>query len=92
LALIAGRDFGLILMNPENQQPLAFLETGIPICFSPDNTMLLTIGPDRILQIWNLGLIRHRLNRMRLDWELPPLPLPATFSSRKVTPPTGSGG
>jgi hypothetical protein len=43
--------------------------------FSPDGSQLVTLaGSPRLLQVWDLRLIRAQLAALGLDWPLPPFP------------------
>jgi len=49
------------------------------ITFSPDGTQLITTNDDsRTIHVWDLRLIRERLTKLGLDWDLPKYP-PAEF-------------
>src|SRR5262249_1629851 len=62
---------------------LATLECPSPLalgllCFSPDGCRLARTTGDRLIELWDLRLIREQLVAMKLDWDAPPLPAPAT--------------
>jgi serine/threonine protein kinase/WD40 repeat protein len=57
--------------NPQSGATLGNFSAGVPVCFSPDGTLLLT--HDGALQVWDLPLIRTQLAAMRLDLDLPAL-------------------
>ncbi len=44
------------------------------LCFSPDGTLLAAMSDERVIQVWDLSLIRKRLRELGLDWDLPPCP------------------
>src|SRR5262249_40254241 len=46
------------------------------VSFGPDDSHLTVTTDDRSVQVWDLRAIRRHLASMRLDWDLPPLPLP----------------
>jgi WD40 repeat protein len=82
-ALLIGRNDDVRLMGLPHGQELASLDTGVPLCFSGDSTLLATAGNDRrSLFVWDLRLIRRHLASMRLDFDLP------AFSPRA---PSGTG-
>jgi WD40 repeat protein len=69
-AVLRGRNAGLQLVSIPEGRELAFLETGEPLCFSPDGTLLTTAGEDhRTLLVWDLRLIRSELRALKLDWD-----------------------
>ncbi|MBP7937723.1 MAG: protein kinase [Phycisphaerae bacterium] len=47
------------------------------LSFTPDGGCLVAGNIRRKLHVWDLRLIRQRLAAMGLDWDAPPLPLPA---------------
>ena len=51
-------------------QPFLTLDTagGLPLCFSPDNQLLLTRRGGGQFGLWNLGRIRNALAPQGLDW------------------------
>jgi WD40 repeat protein len=72
VALLIGRNSQVRLIALPQGQELATLDTGEPLCFSPDNSQLATSGEDRrTLFVWDLRLIRHHLAAMKLDFDLP---------------------
>jgi WD40 repeat protein len=42
--------------------------------FSPDGSQLAAATEKRVIQLWDLRTIRQELERMGLDWDLPPYP------------------
>jgi serine/threonine protein kinase/WD40 repeat protein len=50
--------------------PILTLDTGpeAPVCFSPDNTLLLTRRGSGQFSLWDLGLMRRELTAMGLGW------------------------
>ena len=69
LALLRGRNSDVRLVSIPGGQELATLDTGPPLCFSGDGTLLATAGEDaRSVLVWNLPLIRERLAALNLDW------------------------
>jgi WD40 repeat protein len=84
VALLIGRNSQVRLIALPQGQELATLDTGEPLCFSPDNSQLATSGEDRrTLFVWDLRLIRHHLAAMKLDFDLPHFPPPV--SKREVS-------
>jgi tetratricopeptide (TPR) repeat protein len=50
-----------------------------PMCFTPDGGELLVQGEDtEAVHVWDLRLIRRQLVKLRLDWDDPALPEPAS--------------
>ena len=71
------------LVNTGTWQELATLEAPDPgvlsdLKFSPDGALLAAATENRVLHLWDLRSIRQQLAAMKLDWDLPPLPPPAT--------------
>jgi WD40 repeat protein len=86
LAVLHGRNTGVKLISVADGQELATLKAGRPLCFSPDSSLLATAAEDLTsLLLWDLRLIRERLARMNLDWDLPALrPAPKGMESEPV--------
>jgi hypothetical protein len=75
LAYLHGRLSGVRLVSVPEGRELATLDTGSPLCFSPDGHQLATMEDNqRVPLVWDLRLIRQRLAAMKLDWDLPPSP------------------
>ena len=69
-ALLRERNRGVRLVSIPDGRELAELDTGEPLCFSQDGSLLATAGADRrTLLVWDLGLIRNELRDLKLDWE-----------------------
>lgn len=69
LALLHGTRVGVKLLAVPSGHELATLETGPPLCFSPDGSQLATAGKDwQSLLVWDLRLIRRQLAAMKLNW------------------------
>jgi WD40 repeat protein len=67
------------LLETSTAKPLATLEapaaSGIAkLQFSPDGSQLAAAGYGVQLQLWDLRLLRQELEKMHLDWDLPPFP------------------
>jgi serine/threonine protein kinase/WD40 repeat protein len=68
------------LLDPKTGREYARLEDPSQdraehFAFSPDGTQLVIATADgHCLHIWNLRVIRRRLAKMGLDWDLPPYP------------------
>ncbi len=70
MALLHGRHLLVKLVSVREWKELATLDTGRPLCFSPDSSQLATTSEDhRSLFVWDLRLIRQELRGMGLDWE-----------------------
>ncbi len=69
LAVAHQRDSQVKLYAVANGQELALLEAGIPLGFSPDSRLLVTLAEDqRMVLVWDLALIRRQLANLNLDW------------------------
>jgi WD40 repeat protein len=69
LALLRGRNSEVQLISVPDGVELARLDTGRPLCFSPNGRFLTTAGDDnRSIFVWDLRLIRQQLAALRLDW------------------------
>lgn len=69
-ALLYGRDRGVKLISIPDGRELAFLDTGEPLCFSRDGSLLATTSEDhRNVLVWDLRLIRQELRALGLDWD-----------------------
>jgi hypothetical protein len=71
------------LLKAGTWQELATLEAPEPavlsgLRFSPDGALLAAATENRVLHLWDLRLIRQQLAAMKLDWDAPPIPPPAT--------------
>jgi WD40 repeat protein len=80
LAAIAPSPDVVRLVDATTGRSLAALEGPDPkvilgLCFAPDGTRLAVATDGRAVQVWDLRAIRRHLAAMRLDWDLPPLPL-----------------
>ena len=57
------------------EDPNRFQDRASDMSFSPDGTQLVMTNDDsRSIHVWNLRAIRERLDKMGLDWALPPYP------------------
>ena len=69
-ALLHGRNRGVKLVSIPDGRELAFLDTGEPLCFSRDGSLLATTSEDhRNVLVWDLRLIRQELRTLGLDWD-----------------------
>ena len=69
LAILHGRNSDVRLIALPAGQELATLDTGPPLCFSGDGSLLATAGEDlRTVFVWDLRLIHQRLAELNLDW------------------------
>jgi WD40 repeat protein len=69
LAVLHSRNSDVRLIALPGGQELATLDTGPPLCFSRDGSLLATAGDDlRTVYVWDLRLIRQRLAALNLDW------------------------
>lgn len=69
LAVLQGRNSQVRLVSVQTGNELATLETGPPLCFASNGTLLATAGEDlHSVFVWNLHQIRNRLAAMNLDW------------------------
>jgi len=76
---------GVRLFDPATNHEFATLPTtGIPWCFSPDSSLLVTAGEQQTLQVWDLRLIRAQLATMGLDWDLPAYSSPPQFAAAQA--------
>ncbi len=71
------------LLAPGSWRELADLEPPSAqflsdLAFSPDGRYLAAAAETKVIQLWDLRSIRQQLAAMKLDWEAPPLPAPAT--------------
>ena len=67
------------LLDVLTETPLATLEAPVSsgvakFQFSPDGSRLAAVQRDQQVQLWDLRLIRHELEQMHLDWDMPPYP------------------
>jgi serine/threonine protein kinase/WD40 repeat protein len=76
---------------------LATLECPSPLIlgslsFSPDGSQLAATSGARLIELWDLRLVRQQLAAMKLDWDAPPLPPPATngFAGKVVVTVVGT--
>ena len=68
LALSAAADV-VRLVDPSGGREPASFGGAAPLCFSPDGRLLVTATDGmRVVQVWDLGLIRRQLATMGLDW------------------------
>ncbi len=82
LAAVAHSRRAVRLVDTTTWQQLATLAPPDPeelsdLRFSPDGSLLATVSSYAI-HLWDLRSIRRQLAPMQLDWDLPPLPPPAT--------------
>jgi WD40 repeat protein len=80
---LAHSNFLIKLVDPETARELAILEPPSPqmitgLAFSPNGSQLAVACSTHLLQLWDLRAIRTQLAAMKLDWDLPPLPPPAS--------------
>lgn len=86
LVLAQRRDTLLQILDAESGRPLATLEAGVPLGFSEDSRLLVTLAEDeRTVLLWDLALIRGQLAALNLDWSAsepggPGRPTPAGVS------------
>jgi WD40 repeat protein len=72
------------LIEVATRRELARLEAAdvplcMPLCFSPDGSLLATRGGPELLQVWDLRAIRRGLKAIKLDWSPQAQPLTAAF-------------
>jgi WD40 repeat protein len=66
-----------VLEAPDGSQP-RFMD------FSPDgNTLVATTSDSRLVQKWNLPLIRSQLHDMNLDWDAPSISSPELIANSR---------
>jgi serine/threonine protein kinase/WD40 repeat protein len=60
----------ILLCEMPTLKPILTLDSGLeaPMCFSPDNRLLLTRRNDGRFCLWDLGRIRQQLTAMGLGW------------------------
>ncbi len=87
--LLAVADHGAVrLVNPDTGREYARLEDpdqdrANETSFNADGTQLIISNDDsRSIHVWDLRAIRERLDKMGLDWDLPPYP-PAAADAGK---------
>ncbi len=69
LAVLQGRNSEVRLVSVQTGNELATFETGPPLCWTSDGTLLATAGQDlHSVFVWDLHRIRQRLAAMNLDW------------------------
>ena len=69
-AFLHGRNRGVKLISIPDGRELAYLDTGEPLCFSRDGSLLATTSEDRRnVLVWDLRLIRQELRALGLDWD-----------------------
>jgi WD40 repeat protein len=54
------------------------------LCFSPDSTRLLVLYEPGVAELWNLSLVRDRLNELKLGWNHP---FPRIPAASEASPP-----
>ena len=59
------------LADPQTGTELASFEGGRPLCFSHDSRLLLTVGDNQVVQVWDIARIRQELADLGLDWTGP---------------------
>jgi WD40 repeat protein/tRNA A-37 threonylcarbamoyl transferase component Bud32 len=96
LAAIAPFHDVVELVDATDGRALAALESPDPkaissLCFAPDGTRLAVATDGRAVQVWDLGAIRRHLKSMRLDWDLPRLPLSGAGADSPIVPPVRIG-
>jgi serine/threonine protein kinase/WD40 repeat protein len=70
VALTQYRDTLVKLIRVVDRQELAQLDSGPPLCFSADGSLLATLSENlQVVLIWDLPLIRQQLAPLNLDWE-----------------------
>jgi len=74
---IARSSADIVLVKPTTLEPIAELRSPEPVflswlAFSRDGSQLAAATLNGKIQLWDLGLIRHRLAEMGLDWQSPP--------------------
>ncbi|RIK79161.1 MAG: hypothetical protein DCC68_13680 [Planctomycetota bacterium] len=77
LLAISRNSFLIQLVEPVTGDELATLESPEPhfltwLSFSADGCQLAATSQDRVVQVWDLGLIRRQLAAMNLGWDPPP--------------------
>ena len=82
IAVTDSRD-SVRLLEPSTGRELATLEAAYPVMptwlrFSPDGGRMAAVSTQHVIHLWDLRSIRQQLAAMKLDWDLPPLPPPAT--------------
>jgi WD40 repeat protein/tRNA A-37 threonylcarbamoyl transferase component Bud32 len=61
------------------------------VTFGPDDGQLAVATDGRSVQVWDLRAIRRHLGTMRLDWDLPPLPLSRAGADGPIIAPVRMG-
>jgi WD40 repeat protein len=82
---------GARLVEITSGKEIAFLEKSslegrAQISFSPDGNRLLVLHVQSGIEVWDLALIRHRLQAIDLDWNWP-RPAPTSLDSPVTTAP-----
>jgi len=83
LAAIPWTSYAVRLLETGSWREIATLEAPDPqflsaLSFSPDGAQLACATETKQIQLWDLRSIRRQLAAMKLDWDAPPLPAPAT--------------
>jgi serine/threonine protein kinase/WD40 repeat protein len=94
---ITDRQDSVLLVDSVTGHEFARLEAPLQsmilrLRFSADGSRLAAVCPgNHVIQLWDLRLIRQQLAAMKLDWDAPPLPPPATNQSATAIKVTFAG-
>jgi hypothetical protein len=71
LMAVSRAGYRIVLATPDCRRVLATLPAEIPhtpTCLSPNGQLLACLGPDALVQFWDVARVRKNLEDLALDW------------------------